>query len=144
MAFSISVQLDEAGLSSVDRLLTTYEGQELLKRINNAVAKELRTLVGPLRAAEQASGIKNRSGQHLRSIKVKRLRKRFGETVAMQVGPTDNKAHLLVQGHRVVTHRGVPTGKRARAFPYVNEIAPLAEAAVERIGSDVWAESINP
>lgn len=146
MAFEVDVQWDTAGLTSLDRMLGTLEGKNLEKTVDKAMGKELRPLVGALRSAEQSSGIHNRTGEHLKKIRLRRSRKRTGEMAAWTVGPSDKKKFLLVRGHEEIGHRPgkADSGKRARAFPYVEPVIDRdSEAILERIASDVWAEALN-
>jgi hypothetical protein len=144
VVLDIKVNWDAAGLRRVDRTLGTYQGKELAKRAEKAMARELAPLTGALRSAEQGSGIHNRTNRHYRSIKVKRLRKRFGEMAAFKAGPAGHTAHLLIQGHRLVTPGGRDTGSRSRAFPYVQPVIDRESGAIlDRLGSDVWGSSLR-
>lgn len=141
--FAIRVQWDKAGLSKYDRYLETHEGKALERRIDNAVGKAVRPLAGKIKASELASGVHNRSKRLYRSIKARKSRKRPGEVSAWTVGPTDPVAHLIVQGHEIVTPGGRDTGRRARAFPFVDPVIEAeAEQLQRQLSSDVWAASI--
>lgn len=140
----ISVQWDTAGLTSFDNYLGTHEGVQLHKIIDKAIGKEVKTMVPPLRAAELASGIHNRSRRHYRSIKARKPRLRAGEVTAWTVGPSGPVAHLLVDGHRIVTPGGRDTGNRTRAFPYPEGVFDrYGPAIAERVSSEVWAEQFR-
>lgn len=143
--FAIQVKWDAAGLSRYDRYLETHQGRALERQIDKAMGKAIRPLAGKIKASEKASGITNRSGRLYKSIKARKPRKRTGEVSAWTVGPTDRKAHLLVQGHRIVTPGGRDTGRRARAFPFVDgPVAAEAPRIQAELSSDVWASSIRP
>lgn len=141
-AFAINVQWDKAGLSRYDRYLATHEGKMLARRIDAAIGKAVRPLAGKIKASERSSGINNRSNRLYRSIRARKPRKRSGEVSAWTVGPTDAKAHLLIQGHRIVTPGGRDTGRRSRAFPFVDPVIDREAATLAaRLSSDVWAAS---
>jgi hypothetical protein len=132
------------GLSEFDRLLGNFEAKKLQARADKAFGLELRPLTGHLKSAEQSSGIHNRTGEHLKKIRLRKNRKRAGEMAAWTTGPSDKKKHLLVRGHEIVTPGGRHTGKRTRAFPYVDPVIDReAGPILERIASDVWTESLK-
>lgn len=142
--FAVNVQWDKAGLSKYDRLLETHEGKALERQIDNAIGKALRPLGGLLRASEMASGIVNRTRRLYRGIKVRKLRKRPGEVSAWAAGATGPTAHLVIPGHRLVTPGGRDTGRRSRAFPFVDPVIEAEAARIQaQLGSDVWASSIR-
>jgi hypothetical protein len=144
-SFAIHLQFDRAGLSSYDRLLETHSGKALEKLIDKAAGKALRPLAGRVKASERSSGIHNRTNRDVNSIALRKPRKRPGEVVAYTVGPKDQKAHLLIRGHRIVTPGGRDTGRRSRAFPYVDPpVDAEAEQYAAQLSSDVWASSIRP
>lgn len=83
-----------------------------------------------------------RTGNLRRSVKARRPRSRgvqailsgrLGVTLA---GPFAPHRHLVIRGHRIVTHAGVDTGRRSRANPFVDRavdpIAPAIEEVVRR------------
>lgn len=143
--FAVQIQWDKAGLSKLDRYLETHEGRALEKQIDKAMGKAIRPLVGKLKSAEKSSGITNRSGRLLRSIGMRKPRKRAGEVVAYTVGARAPHAHLVIPGHEIVTPGGHDLHRRSHAFPFVD---PVIEAEAGRIqaqlSSDVWASSIKP
>lgn len=139
----IDVQWDRAGMSRVDRFLGGYEGVQLERRMTAAMLKELRPLAAKIRVAERASGIHNRSGRHVRSIRVTRPRGQTGEIV-FSVGPHDRIRHLLIRGHRIVTPGGRDTGRRSQAFDYVGPvISAEMPQLMGKLGSDVWQGAVG-
>ena len=97
-----------------------------------------------MRGGENASGITDRTRAYERSIRVKRARKRAGEAAAWTAGPRDHKRHWLAQGHRIVTPGGRDTGRRSRAFPWLDGVvARYAGATVETIESVAFATAIR-
>lgn len=125
----------------LDKLFALYKQPAFTLKVEKALAKVMPALVGRLKVAERGSGIHNRSGEHLRSIKARRGQRRGGELAAYVVGPTDWKKYMLIEGHRVVTHRPAlrDTGYRARAFPYVDSVIRMAEGQViEVLRKEVW------
>lgn len=144
MPIQIMVQWDTAGLASFDRYLGTHKGVELEKRVDKAAGKAVRPLAGAIKDAEKSSGIQNRTGKHFKSINARRSRKRPGELTAWTAGPGGPTAHLLVDGHRIVTPGGRDTGRRSRAFPYVQPVVDrYAPGIAEQVGSEVWAEQFR-
>ncbi len=143
--FAVHVKWDSAGLTKLDRYLETHQGRMLERLIDNAMGKAIRPLATEIRASELASGIHNRTGRLLKSIKARKLRKRPGEVSAWAAGPTDRKAHLLIQGHEIVTPGGRALGRRAHAFPFVNgPVDAEGHVIAAQLSSDVWASSIRP
>ncbi len=162
--FAIHVKWDSAGLSKWDRYLETHQGRMLERLIDNAMGKALRPLAAAIKASELASGIHNtgrpvygrlrkgetitsalRTGRLLKSIKVRKLRKRPGEVSAWAAGPTDHVAHLVIRGHEIVTPGGTDLGRRTRAFPFVNGPVDAEGHLIQaQLSSDVWASSIRP
>ncbi len=77
-------------------------------------------MVAPIRGQIQAYGLIQTRRFH-RSVKARSARLRLNEMAAASAGPTDNKRHLLIRGHRIVTRGGRDTGRRTRAFPVVDD-----------------------
>ena len=144
-AFVVHVQFDKAGLTNYVRFLDEHQAKALAKRIDNAMGKAIRPLAAEIRASELASGIHNRTGRLLKSIRARKLRKRPGEVSAWGAGPSDHKAHLLIQGPEIVTPGGHALGRRAHAFPFVNGPVDAEGHVIQaQLSSDVWASSIRP
>ncbi len=163
-AFVVHVKWDSAGLTKFDRYLETHEGKLLAKQIDKAMGKALRPLVGKVKASEVASGIHNtgkplygrirkgetvataaRTGHLLKSISIRKPRKRAGEVVAYTIGAFAPEAHLVIRGHEIVTPGGTDLGRRTRAFPFVDPPVDAEAAKLQaQLSSDVWASSIRP
>lgn len=140
MAVAVEIRWDTAGMTRLDRMLGTFEGRQLQKRVDAAMLKEVRTLVRPMRAQMGAMGVKRKTGNLSRSIKASKSRKRPGEASAVTVGPHAPHRHLIIRGHRIVTPGGRDTGRRSRAFPFVDPVIDrMAPEIIGRVGSDVWA-----
>lgn len=140
--FAIQVQWDAAGLHKFDRYLETHEGRAMERNIDNAMGRAIRPLGTKLRAAELASGIVNHTKRLYRGVKVRRLRKRSGEVSAWSAGATGPVAHLVIPGHEIVTPGGRDTGRRSRAFPFVDPVIEAEAAKLQaQLSSDVWAAS---
>jgi hypothetical protein len=108
------------------------------------MGKAIRPLVGKLKASEQSSGIHNRSNKLLRSVGMRKPRKRAGEVAAYTVGARAPHAHLVIPGHRIVTPGGRDTGRRSQAFPFVDPVIDREAASLQaQLSSDVWASSIK-
>lgn len=144
MSVEVMVRWDRAGLSKLDRFYATHSGIQLAKRIDKALGKEVRGLASPIRGAEKSSGIHNRSGRFYRGIRARKARRRAGEASAWTVGPSGPVAHLLIDGHEIVTPGGRDTGRRAKAYNFVGPVIDRYGPPLEqRIGSEVWADQFR-
>ena len=134
---SIQISVDQHDIASIQKRIYQISGTPLAKRLQQAIKEGLTMLVGPIQAAAPF-----KTGRLRASVRGRAPRKRAGEVAAYQVGPTATHAHLVIQGHRVVTHYPThrDTGKRARANPFVENAARPFEGAVESyIGERVTA-----
>jgi hypothetical protein len=147
--FAVHVKWDAAGLKTIDRYLETHEGVALEKLIDKAMGKALRPLVGKEKSSEQRSGITNRSDRLLRSIGIRKPRKRAGEVVAYTIGPNPKvapHAHLVIPGHEEHGHKPAKRdlGMHTRAFPFVDPVIDAEARQLQaQLSSDVWASSIK-
>lgn len=140
----VEVKWDVAGMKRLDATMGSFQGAALQKRVEKTMGVAVKPLPPAIRVAEEASGIANRTGKHLKGIKARKARKRPGEIAAWTAGPSGNTAHLLIDGHNVVTHLGVDTGFRARDFPYVDPVVDaMAPEIVSFMESAEFAEAVR-
>jgi hypothetical protein len=148
--FAVHLKWDEAGLTSYVKFLDAHQAKALEKLIDKAMGKALRPLVGKEKSSEQRSGITNRSGKLLRSIGIRKPRKRAGEVVAYTIGPNPKvapHAHLVIPGHEEHGHKPAKRdlGMHTRAFPFVDPVIDAEARQLQaQLSSDVWASSIKP
>jgi len=127
------------GLDGAYRALDKYG----VRAIETAWARA--SMVGARIAARaiRAAAPKGRTGNLRRSVRARRPRLRGVEAIlagrslgAALAGPTAPHRHLVIRGHRIVTSRGLDTGRRTRPNPFVDRAVeatrPLWEEAVRR------------
>lgn len=128
---AIQIGFNPRDIARVEKRFAQNMGKPLQARLELATLKAADLLVGPIKAATPV-----KSGVLRGSVKAKR--KRLTGTfsfadIGAEVGPTAPHAHLVISGHRVVTHFPYhrDTGYRARANPYVARVAnPLVPRAI--------------
>lgn len=118
------------GLGDLRRDLAKLGQPEANRRLRRGVAAGARTLRTPIRASAPRV-----TGNLARSVKASNLR---GFPIAAKVGPRAPHAHLVIKGHRIVTHAGVDTGRRSTPNPFVDEAArPHIDDAVKAFTKEV-------
>lgn len=124
----ISVTVDQKAIDRQLKMLAKYEKRTLQVRAQKAYLAGARLMVAPVRGQIQSYGlIQTRRFQ--RSVKARNARLRRDEMAAASAGPTDNKRHLLIRGHRIVTRGGRDTFRRTRP-------APVVDAAYKAVGNE--------
>jgi hypothetical protein len=92
---SVSVSVNPKDIARITKRLDKYQGVELAKRMDKAIAGGLALLVGPIRSGAARHTI---TGATAKSVKVKKLRKRAGEMVAHKVGVSTWYGHFPIAG----------------------------------------------
>jgi len=123
---AIQVQLDQRSVARVVARLDQNRGAPLGRRLQLATLKAADLLRGPIAAAAPV-----KTGTLKRSVRARPMTQRFGfssvPTFDAQVGPTAPHAHLVIQGHRIVTklpgHRYL--GRSTRPNPFVDRVAAV-------------------
>ena len=129
---SMAIDLDQKALARGRKLVDRYRDKPLYTRMQKATLAGARVLEGPIRQATPVSHDKD-PGQMKKSVRARSARVRTSYVIGRGwrskssteavVGPRDNKSHLVIRGHRIVTRSGRDTGRRARKNPYVDMVA---------------------
>lgn len=125
MALRISATVDAKAIERADKRLARYQGKPLQKRAERAYVEAVRLGVGPIRSLTPVG----RTGNLQRSVAAAKVRLRPGEMAAATVGPRPGRRkgghrHLVISGHRIVTHEGRDTGERVAGNPFVDAALP--------------------
>ena len=135
---SVQVTVDQRDIDRITRRLDKWQGKPLETRMAKAIQGGLTLLRGPIRAAAIGPGNerapKDATGKLRAAVQVWALKKRRGEAAAYAVGPRGGRSkrlnvaphrHLVIRGHRMVTHSGQVVGF-VTGQPFVDEaVAPL-------------------
>lgn len=139
------LELDQKAVARAHALMDRYRDKPLYTRMQKASLAAAKLIEGPMRAAtpvssDETPGVMRRRTR-ARSAKVRTsyvIGKGWRSKASTEalVGPITPYSHLVIRGHRIVTLRGVDTGRRTRANPYVDVVAarmaPRAIAEMRR------------
>lgn len=137
---AIQAQLDQRSVARVVARLDQNRGAPLARRLQLATLKAADMLRTPI-----ANAAPVRTGTLKRSVRARQATLRFGfsstPTFDALVGPTAPHAHLVIQGHRIVTklpgHRYL--GRSSRPNPFVDRAAgPLLPRALEIVRQEAF------
>jgi hypothetical protein len=150
--FAIQIGLNPASYDRAIKALDRYKGAPLAKREAEAAQKTANVALAAIKrntpiAREGELGPDSIRGELLAKTRVRKLKPRTtlhvgsvgiqltglaglvanaGEVAAYAAGSTSPVTHLVVPGHRNVTHLGRDTGSRTAPEPYVDEaIEPI-------------------
>ena len=125
---SFRLELDQRSLQRGRSLLDRYRDQSLMVRMQKATLAAAKVLEGPIKQAtpKVTGGLrrKTRAAQISQRIGYRQ----YAKSANADVGPRSGHRHLVIRGHRIVTHTGRDTGRRSRANPYVDAVAARHQA----------------
>ena len=117
----VEVRIDERQYAAALKRILKYELRAHPRRVQQAYLEGARLLRRPMQAAAPVGP----TGNLRKSIKARANRLRLNEMAVATVGTTHRTAphrFLVTQGHRIVSHAGVDSGRRSRADPFVDEV----------------------
>ena len=135
-----SVTIDKAAIRDASRLLQSYQGAAMEKRLQRATLAGVNALKGPLRSATP----RGRTGNLASSIKVRRVRegrKRGARFLGYTVGPggKNGRHRFMVVGgtkpHIILGAKGKPLGLPFGPRAMVRHPGAKANPYVERAGN---------
>ena len=116
----IAIVVDQKAMARADKRLAGYMGRPLERRAQQAYIEGARLMVKPARQQAPVG----KTGNLRRSIAASRVRLRPGEMAGASVAARPSKRgghrHLVIRGHRIVTHLGRDTGLRSRPNPFID------------------------
>ena len=114
----LNISVNGQDIAAINRKLGQIQGTPLVLKLGAAIKEALAGLVDPIRSKAPQPGHekppRDARGTLVASVQVWALTKRPGEVAAYAVGPRGGRSktlsvaphrHLVIQGHRMVTHR---------------------------------------
>lgn len=149
---AIYVEVDQRALARVQKRLEKYQGRTFTKRMEAVFKAGGSLLVRPMRGEFRPKtvaprrlrkGVYRAPGMLAKKITVRKARAPVGYFIKVGTKSRAPHAHLVSQGHRVVSH-GKDTGKRAPGNPFVERtIARNEQHVIDFIGKNVAAEGVG-
>lgn len=131
-SFVVAIQ----GMAEAHRVLDQYIGRPFEKSIERALMAGAKVAARAIRRAApkgKTGNLKSASGR------ARLARSRPGLPPLAIAGPAGGRGkgghrHLVIRGHRIVTHAGADTGLRSRPNPFVDRaVEPIAGLIVEAV-----------
>ena len=125
---SLSVTVNQRDIDRITKRLSKWQGRPLEFRMSKALQAGVQLLVAPIRAITPVG----KTGNLLRSVGTRKLKKRSGEipSGAYAVGPVPARGgrhrHLVIRGHRTAS------GSMTKANPFVDRAVRPLEPMVLR------------
>ena len=129
----VNAKLDERSLQRALDRLAKYEGKPLKTRMEAAFRAGLGQAVSPMRRVAP-----KRSGKLSKSISVRKGKPMAGYIVRYGTKPRVPHAHLVSQGHRIVTRGGREVG-RSQPNPFVEQVISAYEGRIKSFIADAVA-----
>jgi hypothetical protein len=117
-----NLDIEVLGMRGVLAMLARFQQPELNRRAQKAVMAGAKVLRAPIKAAAPVGPRKKLKA----SVRVTKGRRDRPSAV---VGPRAGHRHLVIRGHRIVTHTGRNTGRRSRANDFVSRAVAAHEGA---------------
>ena len=136
----VNAKLDERSLQRALDRLAKYEGKPLKTRMEAAFRAGLGQAVSPMRRVAP-----KKSGKLSRSISVRKGRPQSGYILRYGTKPRAPHAHLVSQGHRIVTHKPLKREVgRSQPNPFVEQVISAYEGRIKSFIADaVRSEGVS-
>lgn len=137
MAGVISATVSQAQIARVRKRFDQNRGQPLERRLQLATLKAADLMKPGIAAAAPVF-----HGTLRRSVKARQAKATdglFGKALDALVGPTAPHAHLIIEGHRIVTPGGRFVGRSTQPNPFVDRaIAVRRTAVIEAVRKEAF------
>lgn len=130
--------IETFGFDAAAALLNRYGPKEMQDKIKAGEAKAGKALVPLIRRSidESIKGHGHKPGTLRARVSVRKPYQLGGAVVRVASYAPHN--HLVIRGHRLVTHAGVDTGKRSREVPFIDKVRVEGEL----LASEVMREEV--